>query len=116
MDKYFTNIGFKIKKIAKATFVVDVIISIILGFSIMCLGGAFLLLGLFIIPVIILFGWIGECFLYGFGELIEKTSNIEQKLCNKSDDHFTDVSKEKLEWLYSKGYITEKEYLKSSEK
>ena len=82
----YKNIGKKIKGLAKATFIVEAISAVITG---MILGivwyswgeyeGAFVALGIMVGGPII--AWVSTWILYGFGELIDKTSKISDKIC-----------------------------------
>lgn len=82
----YKNIGKKIKGLAKATFIVEAISAVITG---MILGivwyswgeyeGAFVALGIMVGGPII--AWVSTWLLYGFGELIDKTSKISDKIC-----------------------------------
>ena len=78
------NIGGKIKGVAKFIAWFGIIFSIIIGiilFSIggnLYYGGIFIGIGLFIMIVGSLISWILSWFMYGFGELIVKTTKIER--------------------------------------
>ena len=81
----FSNVGTKIKKLAKILAWIDIIISII-GGVIMFFAGLFdpeyLWFLIFLAPVTVLLGfllaWLSTVLLYGFGELIEKSQANEK--------------------------------------
>ncbi|MCQ2424581.1 MAG: hypothetical protein MJ070_00395 [Lachnospiraceae bacterium] len=102
----FSNIGHKIKNLAILFAVLGIIASILLGVYLLeneySAGGPVLILG----P---LSAWIGSFVLYGFGELIETVTDIDQKLRELSsakNDPDAGIKK-----LREQGLITEEEYL-----
>lgn len=80
----FTNIGRKIKMLAKIICWGGIIASVIWGLVFMFDAYSFLA-GLIVAAVGALSSWIGSFLLYGFGELIDKTSEIASKLDGKSE-------------------------------
>ena len=112
----YDNIGGKIKGLAKATFIIGIIGAIIVGIVMMVSSDEILIfLGLvvmFIAPVIV---WISSLFLYGFGELIDKVSDIERNTRggerkSLKQDKVDSERIQKIEKLRSQGLITEEEY------
>lgn len=99
----YDNIGGKIKGWAKWVCIIGSIIMAISGIVFMTqdifAGMLLLILG----PVL---WWINSWLLYGFGELIEKTSNIEQIVLSKECLNSEYI----LEKFYKGGIITEEEY------
>ncbi len=88
----FENIGSKIKGLAKFLAWVGIIASFIFGIRLCSqasnswYGGSWMIasgLGLMIGGSLL--SWIGSFFLYGYGELIEKTANIEALLCSSGN-------------------------------
>lgn len=73
----YENIGGKIKKLSKAIAVIGIIIAVIAGFWYIADYDE-ILQGVFIIVSGGLAAWISSLLIYGFGELIEKVSLIEQ--------------------------------------
>lgn len=74
----FNNIGKKIKSLAIFVFVLGVIGSIvgaIVDLAVMMTG-----IGIVLLPVGIVLSWISVFFIYGFGELIERVTSIDNKL------------------------------------
>ena len=74
----FTNIGGKIKTCAKTIAVMGIVGNIISGLLVISRGGrsssvALIGMGFAILIVGALIFWIGSFFVYGFGELVEKT-------------------------------------------
>lgn len=117
----FDNVGNRIKVLSKVIFWVYLVISIILGI-VLIVGGfesdydssALSFRGLTLIITGPIVGWIIGLLMYGFGELIEKTSYIERSVRtnNKSDtelqvEYFRII---KLNKLRKKGIISEEEY------
>ncbi|MBQ2760207.1 MAG: hypothetical protein IJE93_10605 [Clostridia bacterium] len=113
----YNNIGKKIKGLAK--------IVVYAGISVCVIGGIatifilsdnyytkdFAFIGLIIALVGSLLCWLSGFFIYGFGELVDQTQEINIKLTlseNKSD---TKEKLEKLKEWREKGLITEKELM-----
>ena len=83
-------------------------------------------IGVLLFGIVFLSSWVGSFFMYGFGELIDKTCEIERNTRRKADAPKTspqgnwdflkqinpalDKRTETLEKLYSKGVITEEEF------
>ena len=85
----YNNIGKKIKMLAKVICWIGIIASVIFGLFMIAVGsqtyyggGAIVVSGFIIMIVGSLFSWIGSFFTYGFGELIDKTCEIEKKMGN----------------------------------
>lgn len=82
----FSNIGKKIKVLASVICWIGIIASIITAiiFFANALDGwneeFFIMMGLLTLIVGPLLSWIGSFFTYGFGELVDKTCDIEKKL------------------------------------
>lgn len=78
----FNEIGKKIKKLAFILCVICIGLCIIGGIYIVILGGEedslFILIGLAVAVVGSLLAWIGSFLLYGYGELIDNTTNIKE--------------------------------------
>ena len=74
----FSNIGGKIKGVAYTAFWVGAVVSILAGFLLLAAGDEMILVGLLVAGVGCLGSWLGSLFLYGFGELIAKTVQIEK--------------------------------------
>ena len=74
----YDNIGKKIKGLAKAIFIIEVIAIVFIGIGGMAssLGGG--LLFLFVLgPIAAVLAWMSTWLVYGFGELIDKVSDVE---------------------------------------
>ena len=69
----FENIGGKIKTLAVVTTIIGISLSVILGFVLMDTSVG---TGMLVLVGGSLFSWISAFFMYGFGELIEKTTEI----------------------------------------
>lgn len=85
----FANVGSKIKGIAKAAYILGVLASCFLGLYIIIgqssdLGAPIsVLIGIITISFGWLASWIWSLLIYGFGELIDKTSQIADKTRKK---------------------------------
>lgn len=115
----FTNIGAKIKKMTEVSFWTGAAVCVIYGILLLSVG---YLEGF----SWVLFGpglaWLGCLALYGFGELIEKVSYIEQKLngkpierCVSEKRKETSDAKRELEMLLNRGYISVEQFLTAME-
>ena len=71
----YNNIGGKIKFLAKWTFIVEAIASIITGIILMAGGGILFILLCFIGPIV---AWVSSWILYALGELVEDTELIRK--------------------------------------
>lgn len=69
----YDNIGRKIKVLAKAGFIIETILTVIVGSALAVCGEDLGMLILFGGPII---AWLSSWLLYGFGELIDKTCDI----------------------------------------
>ena len=107
----FNNIGHKIKVIAYVFTILGIAASVIAGLIMILTGERYALFGILTMIFGSLAAWIGSFLIYGFGELIDKTTDIDSKLANrkprpteKEDDE------KKLKRLRDQGYLTEEEY------
>ena len=86
----FHNIGGKIKGLARTLCWIGIILSILAGGALIAVGmgfageltiqpeGAGVIAGVLVAVIGSLLSWINCFFIYGFGELIEKATQIEQ--------------------------------------
>ena len=88
----FDNIGKKIKGVAGFVFILGSVASVVYGLgTMMSLSffsssyGSGILLGILIIGVGILLSWLSVLLIYGFGELIEKTTEIAKNTKDLAD-------------------------------
>lgn len=72
----FDNIGSKIKSLATIFCWIGILISVFIGSFLLGNNKNNALLGILLIAIGSLISWIGSFFMYGFGELIAKTSEI----------------------------------------
>ncbi len=107
-DNLYSNIGGKIKSLAKAAFIVEAIASVITGIVLIAIGddtgplgdaGLFISVfaGLLTIVLGILAAWASSWLIYGFGEIVDKVCDIERNtrgLKRKSEDQSKLVMKE----------------------
>lgn len=85
----FEDIGNKIKILAKAICIMGVVASSIYGLFIA--SNNKVSLGIIIIVIGALVSWVGTFALYGFGELIDQTTQINKKL-NRIGDNIARTS------------------------
>lgn len=115
----YNNIGGKICGLARFFAVIGIIASVIAGVVLMVnarYGGAIMsLIGLLVMALGSLVAWMASWCLYGFGELISKTDDINDGLSSGRVGLYETVRKnservENLNALRSQGLITEEEY------
>ncbi len=120
VHKMYTDIGKKIKILAMVTAAIGAFLSVVGGIFIIADGGDFedAIIGLLVMMIGILAAWVSSWILYGFGELIDKTSDIESRLAGglseteeKEETVTVDAEKiAKIKSLYSAGLLSEDEY------
>ena len=110
----YSNIGGKIKSLAKWTFIVEAIAAVIAGIAVIIDSEDFLLAFALILlgPIV---AWVSSWVLYGFGELVDKACDIERNTRGgeRKSEAQAKVDSErinKIERLRSQGLITEEEY------
>ena len=114
----YNNIGQKIKHFAMTLFVIGTVCSILMGsYIVIFLDLDMAAVGILVVIIGSFLSWVSTFLLYGFGELIEKATEIADntKIYNfhsqeQSDSEFERLIK--IEKLYSQGLITEDEYKK----
>ena len=80
----YNNIGKKIKGLAKGTFIAEAVAAIITGFILFVTGldswehRDLALVGPLVIALGPIVAWVSSWLLYGFGELVDKTCDIER--------------------------------------
>ncbi|MBE6681577.1 MAG: hypothetical protein E7600_04735 [Ruminococcaceae bacterium] len=74
LEEMYSDIGLKVKGLAKAIFVIETILAIIVGLSLCFID---ILIGLLVIICVSVFAWVSTWILYAFGELVHKTSENE---------------------------------------
>ena len=113
----YKNIGKKIKFFAALVGYLGVIGSIIIGIVITTLLDDNYLtsdvsyLGIIIGIVSALICWVSQYIIYGFGELVDNSTQINKKLSYSSSENDMSEKIEKLKEWRTKGLITEEEYL-----
>ena len=75
----FSNIGGKIKGVAQVVCWGGIILSVLAGIILLAAGDEAVLLGLLTAVVGGVSSWVTSLFLYGFGELIDKVTEISKK-------------------------------------
>lgn len=111
----YDNIGKKIKILAQVFCIIEAIGAAIASIALMVDDEDSIPIGLLILIVGPFVAWVSSWLLYGFGELIDKTSEIARNTYNgerKSEALFKiDYERiSKIEKLRSQGLITEEEY------
>lgn len=116
----FENVGQKIKGYAKALFIAQLIMYIIGGIVALALGidwdeEYWIFIGLVLLALGWAIAWLNSVFIYGFGELIVKATEIERNTRGgeKKSEVQAKVDDErlaKLEKLRAEGLITEEEF------
>ena len=121
----YDNISKKIMLLAKITFIVGAVFSVILGFGLIIAfpdDGVGAIVGIFVMLLGGFLSWVSSWGLYGFGELIDKTCNIERNILRvegttaqttemlNTKDKAEAKRIAKIQKLYFKGLITEEEY------
>ena len=107
----WNNIGKKLKGLAIVVFIIEALASVITGLLLIEETDA----GIILLLAGPLAAWISSWMLFGFGELVDKVTDIERNTRSgerKSETQAKiDSAKiEKLEKLRSQGLITEEEY------
>jgi hypothetical protein len=78
----FENVGQKIKNYAKALFVGQLILYIVGGIILIAVGvdgeEAWIFVGIALLALGWVIAWLNSVFIYGFGELIVKTTEVER--------------------------------------
>lgn len=106
----YYNIGSKIKGLAKAIFIIETISAIIAG-GIFIFNEGEPIIGLIIIIAGPFAAWISTLLIYGFGELIDKTSEIARNTANSAKAIENDTKRiNTMKELYAKGLISDEEY------
>ena len=118
----FNNIGKKIKILAKILLIVELAIVEIIGLDWLTFDDeqfvAIGLLMMFVAPVVL---WISSWFMYGFGELIDKTCDIARntrqgEIKSEAQVKVDNERISKLENLRAQGLITEEEFQQAIQK
>lgn len=94
----FENIGQKIKVLATAVFVIETIVSFIVSLVLMSVDEDLIVIGFLILVLGPLFAWLSAFLLYGFGELVDKTTKNESNtrtIVNLMQRHFLQKEHEK---------------------
>ena len=107
----FDRIGSKIKGLSSIITWLGIIISCVSGFVLISGGDEQILIGIIVMVVGSLMAWISSFLLYGFGELIEKTCIIAERLSlHPQMQSVQDVHNSELDELLRKGIISKEEY------
>ena len=85
LDNLYVDIGSKIKGLAKWSFIVEAVAAIIAGFVMMVSDEDMILFGLLTMVLGSIVAWVASWLLYGFGELVDKTSEIAKNTAPKEE-------------------------------
>ena len=117
----YGNIGGKIKGLAKAFFIVEAIVAVIAGIALMASDENLIFFGVLSLILGPVVAWVSSWLLYGFGELIDNTRDIERN--TRSNERSSKAQAKgdsdrirKIENLRAQGLITEEEYQKAISK
>jgi hypothetical protein len=72
----FKNIGRKIKGLVKTVFIIQTILAVVAGIAIMTIDEELIVVGALVMIILPIIFWISSWLLYGYGELIDKVSEI----------------------------------------
>ena len=111
----YKEIGKKIKKLAIVIFVLEAIVFFIGEIILMAINNDLFLVGILMMIIGPLLAWVSSFILYGFGELIDKTSEIANNTSKARanvvlENSSKQSSNEELKKLLEKGLISEDEY------
>ena len=111
----FHNVGKKIKVLAQVMFYIMLVGAVIGGVALISSDDELVPVALGVIAGGALFAWIGSVFIYGFGELIDKTAAIERNTRAEGKSEYevrvTSQRNDQIDRLRSMGLISEEEYL-----
>lgn len=94
----WSNIGHKIKTLAKVICWIGIVLSVLVGIMAIATNGTLqsygytyntgsnILTGILVIILGVLGSWLGSLTMYGFGELVERAMNIDDKLSAKKPE------------------------------
>ncbi|MCR5566464.1 MAG: hypothetical protein K6F61_06400 [Clostridiales bacterium] len=108
----FSNIGGKIKKLAVVLCILGMVASVVC--AVFCFVNSsrqqdLTLTGVLILVAGCLASWIGSFFTYGFGELIERTVSIDNRLAKGAGRGGANRA-DTLRQMREEGLLTEEEY------
>ena len=76
----YNDVGKKIKALMKSLLAIGIVLSVVGGIAVMAIDDDLIVVGLLIVIVGSLASWIACIFAYAFGELVDRTCNIEKLL------------------------------------
>ena len=76
----YNDVGKKIKGLMKTLLTIGIVLSVVGGIAVMAIDDDLIVAGLLIVMVGSLVSWISCIFAYAFGELVDRTCNIEKLL------------------------------------
>lgn len=76
----YENIGKQIKTVAKVSFCVGVVISLGAAYLVAELKGSNSYVVILIGIIGIIISWLANCVLYGFGELVDRSMSVDEKM------------------------------------
>ena len=115
----FDEIGDKIKRVAKILCWIGIVGSVIIAIITFVKAsesyrteGYYTAMGWILLIAGPLYSWVSASLAYGFGELIEKATEIANNTRKDNTPTATEKNNNDLEELYKEGLITEEEYNK----
>ena len=121
----YNNIGKKIKGLALGFFIVEALAAIIGAIALIADDEDLIPIGLLMIIFGPLVAWVSSWMLYGFGELIDKTSDIARntaptaakyEIKSEPQPKVDTARIERLNKLLEQGLITEEEYRQAADR
>ena len=76
----YNDVGKKIKALMETLLMIGIVLSVVGGIVVMTISDDLIVVGLLIVIVGSLASWIACIFAYAFGELVDRTCNIEKLL------------------------------------
>lgn len=76
----YNDVGKKIKGLMETLLMIGIVLSVVGGIVVMTISDDLIVVGLLIVIVGSLVSWIACIFAYAFGELVDRTCNIEKLL------------------------------------
>lgn len=114
----YKNIGWKIKVVATIFAAIGMIFGITIGIGLFYIlnelsgeTASSAAIGFLVAAILVLLSWIGSFVLFGYGELIEETSEIKNYLVIKNETISIKDKIAELEDWKNKGMITEIEFI-----
>lgn len=107
----FSNISNKIKTLAKVVCGIGIGVSVVVGLVLISEDEDTVFAGILVLLLGSILSWVGSFITYGFGEIIERLVNIDEKMSSTDGLSYAAISKiETLKKWKEQGLITDTEY------